>query len=61
MFVIRSRVGRIAYDGRESTTIRVDEARGINYVDAALDALAAGKRPARTTVRTTPYGCTVKY
>lgn len=56
MFVIDAE-GKIAYMGAID-----DGPQGkatVNYVDAALTALAQGKRPAPSATK--PYGCSVKY
>jgi hypothetical protein len=56
MFVVDA-TGTLAYAGAID-----DGARGAaksNYVDAALAALAAGRRPEPAATR--PYGCSVKY
>jgi peroxiredoxin len=56
MFVI-DKDGKLAYQGAID-----DDPRGqpsVNYVDAALTALASGKNPEPAVTR--PYGCSVKY
>jgi peroxiredoxin len=50
--------GKIAYMGAIDDAPRGGEA-SVNYVDAALAALAAGKRPEPASTK--PYGCSVKY
>ncbi len=52
MFVI-DKTGKVVYQGA------IDDKKEANYVDAALQALASGKKIAVTT--TQPYGCGVKY
>lgn len=63
LFVITPR-GKIAYMGAIDNS--PDGAQGmptdgklVNYVDAALDAVARGKQPKIS--QTKPYGCSVKY
>lgn len=54
--------GRLAYMGGidDKPSSRPDSLRGaMNYVDAALSEIAAGKPVSTTTAR--PYGCTVKF
>lgn len=61
MFVI-TKEGVLAYQGAiddRPTPDKADIAGATNYVNAALDALAEGKTPEKTT--TQPYGCSVKY
>jgi peroxiredoxin len=50
--------GKLVYAGAIDDDPRGNGAR-VNYVDAALTALAAGKPPEPATTK--PYGCTVKY
>ncbi len=50
--------GKIAYVGAIDDDPRGNGAK-VNYVDSALDALAAGKSPDPASTR--PYGCSVKY
>jgi len=57
MFVIDGE-GKVAYMGAIDDAPRGGQA-GVNYVDSALDALAAGARPDPASTR--PYGCSVKY
>ncbi len=52
MFVI-DKGGKVVYQGA------IDDKKDSNYVDAALSAIAAGKKVAVGT--TPPYGCGVKY
>jgi peroxiredoxin len=52
MFVI-DKAGKIVYQGA------IDDKKDTNYVDAALSALAAGKKVAVSTTKS--YGCGVKY
>jgi len=61
IFVIDAK-GIVAYQGAMDSKATADPAdikSATNYVTAALDALAAGKRPEPGT--TQPYGCSVKY
>ncbi len=55
MFVIDAD-GRLAYNGAIDSGPGADN---LNYVDAALTALASGKRPEPSTTK--PMGCSVKY
>lgn len=55
MFVIDAD-GRLAYNGAIDSGPGADNR---NYVDAALTALASGKRPEPSTTK--PMGCSVKY
>jgi peroxiredoxin len=57
MFVVDG-AGKIAYVGAIDDAPRGGQA-GVNYVDSALAALAAGKSP--DPAATKPYGCSVKY
>jgi peroxiredoxin len=57
MYVIDGQ-GKLAYAGAIDDDPRGRGAK-VNYVDAALTALAAGRTPDPAT--TPPYGCTVKY
>ena len=57
MFVI-DKDGVVAYNGAIDSGAMANGG-GENYVDAALAALAAGKRPDPSTTK--PYGCSVKY
>jgi alkyl hydroperoxide reductase subunit AhpC len=57
MFVI-DREGKVAYIGAIDDDPTGREAK-VNYVDAALTALAAGKTPDPSTTK--PMGCSVKY
>jgi hypothetical protein len=61
MFVIAPD-GKLAYAGAIDSTPTVDAdvvKKSRNYVRAALDDLAVGRRVA--TPSTKPYGCTVRY
>ncbi len=61
MFVIDAD-GKLSYAGAIDSTPSTDPADiegSTNYVQAALDALQAGKQPEHTS--TTAYGCSVKY
>jgi thiol-disulfide isomerase/thioredoxin len=60
MFVIDPE-GRIAYRGAldDAPLGRAPSAGGVNYVERALAALAAGQAP--DPAETKPYGCSVKY
>jgi hypothetical protein len=55
MFVIDA-AGRVVYNGAIDSR---SETANVNYVDAALTALAAGKSPDPSTTK--PVGCSVKY
>jgi len=57
MYVIDA-AGTLVYQGAIDDDPSL-KAPTVNYVDAALAALAAGKPPATTTTK--PYGCSVKY
>jgi len=56
LFVI-DKDGTVAYEGAIDDS--PSGAPTVNYVDAALSALEAGKRPAPAVTK--PYGCSVKY
>lgn len=56
MYVIDG-AGTLVYAGAIDDDPRGDAK--VNYVDTALDALAAGRRPEPASTK--PYGCTVKY
>jgi peroxiredoxin len=59
MFVI-DKEGKIAYQGAIDDDPQGDKgASAVNYVQAALDKVLKGEQP--DTVRTTSYGCGVKY
>jgi peroxiredoxin len=61
MFVIDTK-GNVAYAGAYDSIKSADGAdiaKAENYVDSALNALAAGEMPETTS--TEPYGCGVKY
>jgi hypothetical protein len=58
-FFIVGRDGKLAYQGAMDDDPSVDDARGHNYVRAALNDLAAG-RPVKDA-ETRPYGCAVEY
>ncbi len=58
VFVI-DKQGNLAYAGAIDNQEQKDKTGNINYVDATVEALLAGKPVAVTT--TTPYGCGVKY
>jgi len=58
MYVIDAE-GRLAYAGAIDDDPRGGKSSRVNYVDAALTALAAGKSADPASTR--PYGCTVKY
>lgn len=57
MFVVDAD-GKLAYQGAIDDAPRGGQA-SVNYVEAALTALAAGKRPEPAVTK--PYGCSVKY
>jgi hypothetical protein len=58
-FYIVGRDGRLVYQGAMDDDPSVDDAKGRNYVRAALDDLEAG-RPVKDA-ETRPYGCAVEY
>jgi peroxiredoxin len=58
-FYIIGRDGRLIYQGAMDDDPSVDDARGRNYIRAALDAVHAG-RPVKDA-ETRPYGCAVEY
>jgi peroxiredoxin len=58
-FYIIGRGGRLVYQGAMDEDPSADDARGPNYVRAALDDLRQG-RPVKTA-ETHPYGCAVEY
>jgi peroxiredoxin len=59
IFIIDS-AGSIVYDGAiDNGPLGKPTGDAVNYVDKALAGLTSGK--AVTTVKTDPYGCTVKY
>jgi peroxiredoxin len=58
-FYIVGRGGRLAYQGAMDDDPSADDARGANYVRAALDDLRQGQ--AVKKAETHPYGCAVEY
>jgi peroxiredoxin len=58
MFIIGGD-GKLLYNGAIDDDKKGDKPEKLNYVDAALTSISAGKPIAQTA--TTPYGCSVKY
>ncbi len=58
MYVV-DKDGKLAYAGAIDDDPGNENPKRINYVDAAVSALLAGKAPEKT--ETKPYGCSVKY
>ncbi|MFQ3590796.1 MAG: thioredoxin family protein, partial [Chloracidobacterium sp.] len=60
MYVI-DQAGNLVYQGAIDDSVSTDanEKAKVNYVEAALEAVMAGKPVATPTTK--PYGCSVKY
>ncbi|MEX1275398.1 MAG: thioredoxin family protein [Bacteroidota bacterium] len=58
MYIIDAK-GVLVYNGGIDNDPRGNKSERVNYVDAALDELMAGKAVGTTTSK--PYGCSVKY